>query len=87
MSVALTLFVSPQRGVSDVSLQDCLDLFTHEEILDGDEQPVSSEPRVPPWFYRGIQGTAVVSRASPRSSHTRHASLCQGPHTMREKVV
>ena len=25
-----------------MSLQDCLDLFTNEEILDGDEKPVSS---------------------------------------------
>ncbi len=29
-----------QRGFSDVTLQDCFELFTQEEVLDGDEKPV-----------------------------------------------
>jgi ubiquitin carboxyl-terminal hydrolase 2 len=39
----LSLPIPPSaRSVSSVKVQHCLDLFAKEEILDGDEKPVSS---------------------------------------------
>lgn len=37
------LSVSIPKGSNKVSIQQCLDLFTKEEILDGDEKPTCSE--------------------------------------------
>lgn len=34
-------FLSLQRGYPEVTLMDCMRLFTKEDILDGDEKPVS----------------------------------------------
>ena len=34
--------VSAQKGYGEVSLMDCMRLFTKEDVLDGDEKPVSN---------------------------------------------
>lgn len=31
---------STQKGYGEVSLMDCMRLFTKEDVLDGDEKPV-----------------------------------------------
>lgn len=38
-------FSLSQRGYPEVTLMDCMRLFTKEDVLDGDEKPVSH----PPW--------------------------------------
>ncbi|RLV89025.1 hypothetical protein DV515_00015103 [Chloebia gouldiae] len=36
---SLTITVLPQKGYGEVTLMDCLRLFTKEDVLDGDEKP------------------------------------------------
>lgn len=39
------LYLCPcQRGYPEVTLMDCMRLFTKEDVLDGDEKPVSGLP-------------------------------------------
>lgn len=38
-------FFSLQRGYPEVTLMDCMRLFTKEDVLDGDEKPVSQAPQ------------------------------------------
>lgn len=37
-----TFSVSPQKSSGEVTLKDCLRLFTKEDVLDGEERPVRS---------------------------------------------
>ena len=39
-TLCLTHAVLPQKGYGEVTLMDCLRLFTKEDVLDGDEKPV-----------------------------------------------
>lgn len=50
-SLSLTLTVLPQKGYGEVTLMDCLRLFTKEDVLDGDEKPVQG--RGAPWGRLG----------------------------------
>lgn len=34
------IYVCAQKGYGEVSLVDCMQLFTKEDVLDGDEKPV-----------------------------------------------
>lgn len=41
LCVSICACVSVQKGYGEVSLMDCMRLFTKEDVLDGDEKPVS----------------------------------------------
>lgn len=58
MSLFLRLSVSSQKSAGEVTLKDCLRLFTKEDVLDGDERPVRSTSRSTFSFHKDVPLTA-----------------------------
>lgn len=58
VSLFLRLSVSSQKSAGEVTLKDCLRLFTKEDVLDGDERPVRSTWRSMFSFHKDVPLTA-----------------------------
>lgn len=58
VSLFLPLSVSSQKSAGEVTLKDCLRLFTKEDVLDGDERPVRSTSRSMFSFHKDVPLTA-----------------------------
>lgn len=52
-TLSLTRAVLPQKSYGEVTLMDCLRLFTKEDVLDGDEKPVLGEGQGGCWACLG----------------------------------
>lgn len=63
VSLFLRLSVSSQKSAGEVTLKDCLRLFTKEDVLDGEERPVRSVcfPFIKTFRWLPVQRLTAVS--------------------------